>query len=225
MAQIIGIINSKGGVGKSTLSVNLATALASQARVLLVDIDPQGSSLDWAAVRQAPAQFTTVGYPRPNLHKEIGNMARGYDYVILDGAGRGTDLARSAIMASDTVVIPVLPGQFDIWGSDETVNLCIEAAIFKPQLRYCFAVNRKIANTTLSKDVMSALASFPVPTLNAALVQRVAYGQSIPTGRAVFELEPNGKAAAEVDELLRHILAFAHNGQLLPAKVEEGAAA
>ena len=116
--MIFGFFNQKGGVGKSTLSICLAASLArTGARVLLIDADPQGSALDWAAARQGPPLFTVVGFPRPSIHKEIGQIGQGYDHIVIDGPPRVTDLARSAIMASDVVVIPVQPSPYDIWAA------------------------------------------------------------------------------------------------------------
>ncbi len=105
--MIIGVLNQKGGVGKTTLSVNIAAALAKRgARVLLIDADPQGSSLDWSAAREGEPLFSVVGLPRASIHKEISQVGQGYDHIIIDGPPRVTDLARSAIMASDLVLIP-----------------------------------------------------------------------------------------------------------------------
>ena len=69
---VIALLNQKGGVGKTTLSVHLATALADGHKVLLVDADPQGSALDWSAQREiegAAARFPVIGLPKETLHR------------------------------------------------------------------------------------------------------------------------------------------------------------
>jgi chromosome partitioning protein len=117
--MIVGLLNQKGGVGKTTLSVNLAASLArSGARVLLIDADPQGSALDWAAARDGVPLFPVVGLPRPTVHKEIGALGYGYDHIFIDGPPRVTDLARSALLAADVVLIPVQPSPYDIWAAE-----------------------------------------------------------------------------------------------------------
>ncbi len=146
--MIIGVLNQKGGVGKTTLSVNIAAALAKRgARVLLIDADPQGSSLDWSAAREGEPLFSVVGLPRASIHKEISQVGQGYDHIIIDGPPRVTDLARSAIMASDLVLIPVQPSPYDIWAADEVVKLVQEATVYKESLKYAFVVNRKIVKS------------------------------------------------------------------------------
>jgi chromosome partitioning protein len=150
---IIGILNQKGGVGKTTLSVNLAAALArSGARILLIDADPQGSALDWSAAREDNPLFSVVGLPRPSVHKEIAALSAGFDHVIIDGPPRVTELARSAMIASDLIVIPVQPSPYDVWAAMEVVKLVKEASVFKETLKSCFVINRKIANTATCRS-------------------------------------------------------------------------
>ena len=206
--MIIGLLNQKGGVGKTTLAVNLAAALTLRGgRVLLIDADPQGSALDWAAAREGDPLFAVVGLPRPTVHKEIAVVAQGYDHVVIDGPPRVTDLARSAIMASDLVMIPVQPSPYDIWAADEVVKLIAEARVYKEKLKSVFAVNRKIANTAIGRDVGEALAAYQVPVLKDTITQRVVFAEAVAQGKSIFEIDPNGPAALEMlavlDELLQ----------------------
>src|SRR4051794_37454792 len=200
--MIVGVLNQKGGVGKTTLSVNLAHAFALRGhRVLLVDADPQGSALTWSSVRTEDPLFPVVGMPKPTLHKDLPAVAADYAHVIIDGAPRVNELARAAIIASDFILIPVQPSPYDVWASDEIVKLIQEARIFKPSLLAAFTINRKIVNTAIGRDVETALAAYDLPILDTAICQRVTFAESAAQGRTVFEVDPTSIAAGEVRKL------------------------
>lgn len=205
--MIVGLVNQKGGVGKTTISVNVAASLARRReRVLLIDADPQGSALDWAAARTGEAQFSVIGLPRPTIHKEVGEIGRGYDHIVIDGPPRVTDLVRSAIMAADVVLIPVQPSPYDIWAADEVVKLIAEARVYKENLKSAFVVNRKIAKTAIGRDVGEALASYAMTVLQARITQRVIFAEAAAQGRSVHEVDEKGPAAAEIDAVTNEVL-------------------
>ena len=98
----------------------------------MLDADPQGSALDWAAARHGDPLFPVVGLPKASIHKELPALAGNYELVIIDGPPRVYDVARSAIMASDLVLVPVQPSPYDVWAAKEIIDLMNEASVYKP---------------------------------------------------------------------------------------------
>lgn len=205
--MIIAVLNQKGGVGKTTLSVNLAAALAlAGKRLLLIDADPQGSALDWQAARSGESLFPVVGMAKPTLHKDVPGLAAGYDHVVIDGPPRVNELAKSAILAADLVLIPVQPSPYDVWAAEEIVKLIQEVALYKESLRSVFVVTRKIGNTAIGRDVAEALKEYPFPLAATAIGQRVVFAESAASGLSVLEADPKGPAAKEIRSLIRELL-------------------
>lgn len=204
----IAILNQKGGSGKTTVSIHLAHALSIKGyRVLLVDTDPQGSTRDWAAARSSETPFSVIGLDRPIIHKELPKLVQGYEYVLIDGAPRVSELTRSAIMAADFVLIPIQPSPLDIWAAHDVVELIEEATIYKPDLSAAFLINRKIANTTIGREASEVLQEYAVPVLQAQISQRVAFAECLNIGSTVLETAPSSPAAVEVQAVTSEILA------------------
>jgi len=208
--MIIGILNQKGGVGKTTLSVSIAHELARRSLddVLVVDSDPQQSSLSWSEVREEKLPFMVIGFSKKSLHRDLPPIAKNYKHVIIDGPPRVTELARSCIMASDLIIVPCTPSPYDIWASSETVELIKEATIYKEKLKGVFVINRKIANTAIGRDVVDVLNTMDIPLLSSFVSQRVIFAEAAALGKTVFDVEPEGKAAFEISALVDEILEF-----------------
>jgi chromosome partitioning protein len=204
--MIVGLINQKGGVGKTTLATHLAGEWGLQGqKVVVIDADPQGSALDWSRMRACsglPKLFDVVSLAHETLHPEY---ATANDHVVIDGPSRNTALARSTILASDLILIPVQPSSYDVWASAVIVSLVIEARAYKPSLQAAFVINRSIVGTAISRDVHSALTG-EVSALQTVISQRVAFAESVATGQLVRELDRNGPAARSISALAAEVM-------------------
>lgn len=210
--MIISLLNQKGGAGKTTLAVHIAFAFTERKkRVLLVDADPQGSALDWSASRADMDSLPVIGLPKAILHKELPKMAGDYEVIVIDGAPRVYDVARSALLASDLVLIPVQPSPYDVWAAKEIVELLEDIKPFKENLKNAFVINRKIVNTAIGRDVSDALAEYDVPVLKSQISQRVSFAECAATGQTVLETEPNGLASREIRALTDEIMEKMNN--------------
>jgi chromosome partitioning protein len=211
--MIVALLNQKGGVGKTTLALHLAGAWARQgSRVTVIDADPQGSALDWSEQRAKegrPRLFGVLGLARDTLHREGPEIARGVDHVVIDGPPRIAGLMRSALLASDLVLVPAQPSPFDGWASGEMLNLIREARIFRPELVARFVLNRCAARTIIARETGDALAEHDPPLLAARIGQRVAFADAARTGQLVFEVDSGRAAAHEITALAAEIARFA----------------
>lgn len=210
--MILSVLNQKGGTGKTTIAIHVGMAWIRQgARVLLIDADPQGTALDWSEARQgATPTLPVLGLPRPTLHREIPALAENYDHVIIDGPPQTEAIVRSAMMAADVLVIPVQPSGVDVWGARPIVALLVDAQVANPKLKAVFAINRKVSKTFLSRAVLDALKVYRLPVVTSALTHRVAFAESIGSGRTVFDIDPGSVASTEVAALAKEIMETAH---------------
>jgi chromosome partitioning protein len=226
--MIISFLNQKGGVGKTTLAIHIAAALAGNgSRILLVDADPQHSALDWSEARQENTLLSVVGLPNKTLHKEIPNLAMDFDHVIIDGPPRVYDVARSAILASDLVIIPIQPSPYDVWAAQEIVGLVEEATVFKENFKTVFVVNRRIVNTAIGRDVINALQDYKFPVLKSTVCQRVAFAETAAQGKTVMDQDMSSLASQEIIALaneITEVLSHDENSRLWnqPAEREAG---
>jgi chromosome partitioning protein len=203
--MIVAFLKQKGGVGKTTLALHLAGAWSARGRrVLVVDADPQASALDWADQRLReglPRLFGVLGLARETLHKELPDLARETDHLIIDGPPRVAGIARSALLAADLVLIPAQPSPFDGWASSEMLRLLDEARIFRPELRARMLLNRCAARTVIAREIAEALADQDPPMLASRVGQRVAFADAARTGRLASESDTGQMATRDIEAL------------------------
>jgi chromosome partitioning protein len=196
---IIALLNQKGGVGKTTLALHLAGQWARTGkRIIVIDADPQESALDWSGQRAKealPRLFDVLAFARDTLHRDVPEIARDADHVVIDGPPRLASLMRSALLAADLVVIPALPSPFDGWASGEILRLVREARVFRPHLVARFVLNRCSVRSVIAREAADALADHEPPIMATSVSQRVVFADAARTGRLVCEM-PYGKAAA-----------------------------
>lgn len=209
MPLVIALSNLKGGVGKSTLSLNLAVCLHTAGhRVLLVDADPQGTCSAWAS-RAAELEHEgppVVAMQGSALRRDLPKVAEGFDVVIIDSPPRMGTEARAAMLVADLVILPVTPGAADVWAAKETVAVLEDARGLRPELRAVVVLNRA-DRTTLAKMASKALEELGIPALDVVVTQRVAIGEATLAGLGVVTYAPASDAAREVRRFAKAVLA------------------
>ena len=210
--MIISVLNQKGGVEKTTLSIHIASTLALAGKsTILIDADVQRSALDWAASREIEPIFNVVGISTNSIHKEVRLLEEKYDFIVIDGPPRIYDVAKSAIAASDVILIPIQPSPYDVWSAKEVVDLINEVketlSMYKT-MKAAFVINRRIPKSVIGRDVEEALQHYNIPVLKTHLYQRVIYAETASRGTSAIEEDPGSLAGKEIKELVQEVLRY-----------------
>ena len=200
--MVISITNLKGGVGKTTVSVNIATALAHRGyKVCIVDTDlQQTSSVRWSGQRDDDAIRVPVFAVGEKLNKEVEALNRDYQVVVIDGTPQLSELASRTILASDIVIVPISPSGYDFWAFEQFMQHYKRVKTLKEDLEAFILLNRYSENTNIGREVRKALSEFDVPIMKNFLAERVAYQETSIQGISVIEYKDK-KAKLEIQAL------------------------
>ena len=206
--KTIGIIQVKGGAGRSTVSTNLAGELSKLGKTVLIDCDmPQGTSASWFAVRDQSGRAGNLITDTAINHKKLVAKVEHHqdaDYIVLDGPPRIAELTRAILVLADLCLVPVGASAAEIWATSDLLELIEQASKIKPVMaRMIWTRHRPY--TRLAQD-LSELASkeLGLEALTTTLGMRGAYMQALGEGLTVAELyEPSAKT--EVKSLIDEI--------------------
>lgn len=199
--MILCLVNQKGGVGKTTLAVNLASCCAGAgSRVRVIDADPQGSLLQWQSIT-GESEFDVLHVPSRTLHRQITSLANGFDHIVIDCPPALGEITASILLAADLAVIPVGPSPLDIWSSRETVALATGSMKKNRRLRAMLLVYRKIGRTRIAREARDALAGYGLPVCTVEVAQRIGFVEAMLVGKSVISFAPKTPAAEEIRAL------------------------
>jgi len=200
--KTIAILSEKGGAGKTTLSVHLATAAhLAGLQVMILDLDPQGSAYQWASRRSEPPEAEAIApVALAGWLERLGTA--GADLVILDTGRDSNNAGYTAAQAADLVLVPCRASGFDFLALARTLDLCRLAG--------------KRANVILNAlrpgamraeaDAREALAEQDCAIAPCVLHDRVDFRNASMAAQSAQELSPESKAAEEIAALYRWTL-------------------
>lgn len=199
MTKVIGIVQLKGGAGRSTLATNLATILSRKAPTALLDCDmPQGTSASWYAVREAEGRAERLTLANVETARDLVGTIEGldHDYVVIDAPPRIAEVTRAILMLSDLLLIPLGASAAEIWATTDLLETIEEAQAERPELKSRIVWNKFRAYTKSAPELRDAVKKeLKAPALKNTMGYRVAYSEALARGLAADEW--TDKAARE----------------------------
>ena len=196
--RVVAFVTQKGGSGKTTLCVNLAVAAEGQGgRVLIVDLDPQGTAEAWYQDREA-ASPRLVRAAAGELGRVLAAARRqGFSHVLLDTPGRDEPGVAAAIRSADYCLLPCRPTPADMKATPATVATI--KRLLKP---LAFVLMQTPPRGFRGREAQAGLAML-APVAPVAVVLRSAFQDAHGAGLGITEFEPEGKGAEEIRALWR----------------------
>lgn len=207
--MIFAIVNLKGGVGKTTLAFNLTITLANTKRDVLL-IDAEGSALtltDLRASLKGEAGYTAVELRGANIRTQVRQLAPKYSDIVIDVGGEdATGSIRAALTVADMVLVPVKPRSLDLWRTQQTAELIVEAREVNDTLRAIAILNEADPAGQDNQDTLNELAQIPAFELApVTLGRRKAFPNAEAAGLSVLEYQHDPKATDEMIELFKFV--------------------
>lgn len=204
----IGVVNTKGGVGKTTIAVHLAAMLAGQAPTLLIDGDPQGSAVSWAAWRREaerePTPTTTVLIGKA-VYSEGRNLSNSFNHTVVDAGGRDSASLRAALLLADLAVVPVGASNLDAAAMTDLLEIVELAKDHNPDLRVKVLLMRIDPRTRDTGEMIDYLRENNLDVLDARICERVAFRRAIGEGATVAEIGRDPQAVQEMQALFNEV--------------------
>lgn len=206
--MILTVGNTKGGVGKTTLAVNLAVARAIMGRkVWLIDGDRQGTAATAMTIRAQSGRLPFIQcdqlHDGDDLHTQLMAHGSKFDDVVIDAGGRDSTALRAALVLSNAVLIPFAPRSLDVWALGDVCVLIDEAKTINPKLRALAFLNCADTSGSDNEDAVGALVDYPqLAYLPTPLRRRKSVANAVGQGLSVLELTPkDAKAIQELKKL------------------------
>ena len=208
MTKIIGVVQLKGGAGRSTLATNLAGELSRIGKTVIIDCDmPQGTSASWYAVRQEKGRSGNLFADTAADHDDLLNKVAQYQdakYIVLDSPPRIAGMTRAALMIADLCLIPVGASKAEIWATGDILALVEQANQIKP-IKARMVWTRHRGRTNLAKELTKqAETELGLPILKTVMTLRVGYTEALGDGLTIAELagaEGKQELKSLVDEI------------------------
>ncbi len=214
--KIVAFVNQKGGVGKSTLTTNVAAILGAEHRVLLLDTDSQGSSEDWGVARINKLQSANKlrGFSKhyrgikkaTEVSTDLEEIAGSYDVLIVDTPGRNELVSLGVIAAANLVIIPLTPGNFGFWSSEVTRELIQKVAVARPtDFAARLLLNMRDKRRKVSREAEALLEELEIPVMRSSIGHRNIFEASS-DGLSVLEIPARTDSDREGQREMRELV-------------------
>lgn len=205
---VIAFVGNKGGVGKTTLTVNFASGLALKNKVVIIDSDPQGSSLQWYDMSENPRDNLQVIPVEDDLVAQLKSLKSTYQHIVIDCPPYVQSPQTSAVLkVVDMALIPVQPSPMDLWATVHIEKVVDEARQTNSNLDVLLIINQLELRTTFSRVMRDALSEIQFSVAKTSIRRRAIYRNSALEGKSVFDMKSQGlKAAEELQELIKEVM-------------------